>query len=98
MPADEVAAQAVADGQRAFQIHRAARPQLAEIGSQERFRAGLEGKRLLVAVDHRQAATVDRNAIGHARFGGDFRLADDQTAARRLPAKFRDLAKGFDDS
>ena len=92
MPADEVAAQPVADGQRPFEIHRAAGLQLAEIGPRERFRAGLEGKRLLVAVDHRQAATVDGNAVGHARLGGDLRLADDQAAARRLLAKFGDGA------
>ena len=98
VPADEVPAQPVADGQRPLQVHRAAGLQLAEVGAGERFRPGLEGERVALALDHRQAAAVDRDAVGHRGLGGDLRLADDQPAARRLLAQFHDRAQRFDNS
>ncbi len=83
-------AQPIAHGQRPFEIHRAAGLQIAEIGAGEGFRPGLEAERLALLLDHRQTATVDRDAVGHAGLGGDFRLADDQPAARRLLTQFDD--------
>ena len=81
-----------------LQVHRAAGPQFAQVGAGQRFRTGLEGERVALDRHDRQAAAVDRDAVGHGGLGGDLLLADDQPAARRLGADFRHAAQGLDDS
>jgi hypothetical protein len=84
MAGDEVSANRVADLERAFDVHAAARLQLAEIGPREGFFAGLKGERVAVDRDHRQTTAVERDAVADRRLWSDARLADHQPHARRL--------------
>ena len=93
--ADEMSAQPSAQAQRPFQVDRAARAEFAQVGPRQRLRTGLKRHRAAVDGHDRQAAAVDRDAVGHGGLRGDLLVTDDQTAAGRLRADFRHACPGL---
>src|SRR5690606_3349533 len=67
---DEVAAEALAEGERALQIDAAAGPERAERGEGERRGDGLDGEAGVVAFDDGLAGAVDGDGVAGARGRG----------------------------
>jgi hypothetical protein len=74
MALHEVATEAAARGERAFEIHQVARFLFAEIRAAEGFAGEVGGEMSGVEFDYREAAAVHGDAVAESCFARDFRF------------------------
>src|SRR5262249_17800557 len=92
---DDVAAEAVADAERALQVDAVAGPQAAEVRLRQGLRADLEAHRLGVVRDDGEAAAVDGDALADGELRRDARLGDDEVSPGPGGVEAADGAQGF---
>src|SRR5262249_15441194 len=95
---DDMAAEPVTQTQGPFQIDAVAGPKFTEVGAAQRFRPGLEAKRLTIARDHGQAAAVDGDALAERQLASQPRFGDDEVASGAIGFDAADRSQGFDEA
>src|SRR5437899_8300197 len=92
-----MAAEAVADAERTFEVNAVRGPQFAQVGTLERLRPSLEFARRRREVHHRKAGPVNRDTFAEGEFPGE-RRGDHETLAGALGLDALDGSQGFDEA